>query len=101
MTWGETRAVADVTSRHHGPSPGPGLTVGMVVYDRRWEMPATIVGFDGPFVCLTRPTGLTWRARRASLRPATTRERRQLRAIAVLHARSRGDGAVPPGSGAH
>ncbi|MFD8385232.1 hypothetical protein ACFV2X_43070 [Streptomyces sp. NPDC059679] len=69
----------------------PRLAVGMVVYDSHYEMPATIADFDGPMVCLTRPTGLAWRSRCVSVRPATEYERRQLRAIARLHAqRQRG-----------
>ncbi|KAK1180384.1 hypothetical protein B7755_020890 [Streptomyces sp. NBS 14/10] len=69
----------------------PSLAVGMVVYDRRYEMPGTITDFDGPMVCLTRPTGLAWRSHCASVRPATAYERRQLRALARLHAqRQRG-----------
>ncbi|MGW3562778.1 hypothetical protein ACWDSL_02550 [Streptomyces sp. NPDC000941] len=69
----------------------PRLAVGMVVYDRVYDMPATIADFDGPMVCLTRPTGLAWRSHCASVRPATRYERRQLRAIAQLHAqRQRG-----------
>ncbi|MFI0728233.1 hypothetical protein ACH4S9_04325 [Streptomyces sp. NPDC021225] len=69
----------------------PSLAVGMVVYDRHYDMPATIADFDGPMVCLTRPTGLKWRSHCASVRPATAYERRQLRAIATLHAqRQRG-----------
>ncbi|GAA2361850.1 hypothetical protein [Streptomyces cuspidosporus] len=67
----------------------PSLAVGMVVYDRRYEMPGTIADFDGPMVCLTRPTGLAWRSHCASVRPATAYERRQLRAIARLHAQRR------------
>ncbi|NUS90335.1 MAG: hypothetical protein HOY75_48510 [Streptomyces sp.] len=67
------------------------LAVGMVVYDRHYDMPATVTDFVGPFVCLTRPTGLTWRSHQGSVRPATAYERRQLRAIARLHAqRQRG-----------
>jgi hypothetical protein len=69
----------------------PSLAVGMVVYDRRYEMPGTIVDFDGSMVCLTRPTGLAWRSHCVSVHPATAYERRQLRAIAQLHAqRQRG-----------
>ncbi|NUS85791.1 MAG: hypothetical protein HOY75_24465 [Streptomyces sp.] len=69
----------------------PTLAVGMVVYDRHYDMPATIADFDGPMVCLTRPTGLEWRSHCVSVRPATGYERRQLRAIARLHAqRQRG-----------
>lgn len=69
----------------------PSIAVGMVVYDRCFGMPATVTGFDGPLVCLTRPTGLTWRSHCVSVRPATQYERRQLRAIARLHAqRQRG-----------
>lgn len=68
-----------------------GLKVGMVVYDRHYEMPATIAEFQGPLICLTRPTGLSWRSRWTSVRPATEYEQRQLRAIAKLHAqRQRG-----------
>ncbi|MEV8054959.1 MULTISPECIES: hypothetical protein [Streptomyces] len=67
----------------------PRLVVGMVVYDRHYEMPATITGFDGPMVCLTRPTGLEWRSHCVSVRSATAYERRQLRAIARLHAQRR------------
>ncbi|MEU9793297.1 hypothetical protein AB0E27_22160 [Streptomyces sparsogenes] len=63
----------------------PRLAVGMVVYDRRYEMPGTIADFDGPMVCLTRPTGLEWRSHCVSVRPATAYERRQLQAIARLH----------------
>ncbi|WP_043487280.1 hypothetical protein [Streptomyces bingchenggensis] len=69
----------------------PRLAVGMVVYDRHYDMPATIADFDGPMVSLTRPTGLKWRSHCAAVRPATAYERRQLRAIAQLHAqRQRG-----------
>ncbi|MDW6062464.1 hypothetical protein SAZ11_36100 [Streptomyces sp. FXJ1.4098] len=78
------------------------LAVGMVVYDRHYDMPGTITDFVGPFVCLTRPTGLTWRSPQASVRPATTYERRQLRAIARLHAqRQRGiaPAQMPPAAG--
>ncbi|MCL7380743.1 hypothetical protein [Streptomyces sp. 35G-GA-8] len=66
-----------------------GLTVGMVVYDRAYEMPGRVTGFAGHLVCLARPTGLIWAARRTSVRPATDWERRQLSAIAKLHARRR------------
>ncbi|WP_076970940.1 hypothetical protein [Streptomyces sparsogenes] len=73
----------------------PRLAVGMVVYDRRYEIPGTIADFDGPMVCLTRPTGLAWRSHCASVRPATQYEQRQLRAIARLHAqRQRGMAAA-------
>ena len=78
-------------NRAHWTTILPSLAVGMVVYDRQYEMPATITDFDGPMVCLTRPTGLTWQSHCASVRPATAYERRQLRAIARLHAqRQRG-----------
>ncbi|NUS83544.1 MAG: hypothetical protein HOY75_12545 [Streptomyces sp.] len=74
----------------------PSLAVGMVVYDRRYEMPGTIADFDGPMVCLIRPTGLAWRSHCASVRPATAYERRQLQAIARLHAQ-RQRGMAPAG----
>ncbi|MEU9792595.1 hypothetical protein AB0E27_18550 [Streptomyces sparsogenes] len=78
-------------TRAHWTEVLPSLAVGMVVYDRHYDMPATIADFDGPMVCLTRPTGLEWRTHCASVRPATAYEQRQLRAIAKLHAqRQRG-----------
>lgn len=48
-------------------------------------MVGVVDAFDGPFVRLSRPTGYAWRARRASLRPGTDYERRQVRAIGALH----------------
>ncbi|MEU5105663.1 hypothetical protein AB0H07_25855 [Streptomyces sp. NPDC021354] len=76
----------------------PNLAIGMAVYDRHADMPGTITDFVGPFVCLTRPTGLTWRSHQVSVRPATAYERRQLRAIARLHAqRQRGIAPAQPG----
>ncbi|MFE2035920.1 hypothetical protein ACFXBB_22205 [Streptomyces scopuliridis] len=66
-----------------------GLTIGMVVYDRVYDMPARVIGFGGHLVHLERPTGLTWASRWTSVRPATDWEQRQLRAIAKLHGRRR------------
>ncbi|MFJ7998524.1 hypothetical protein ACIQ7D_15465 [Streptomyces sp. NPDC096310] len=63
-----------------------GMTFGTVVYDRAHEMPGHVTGFVGDLVHLARPTGLTWAARRASVRSATSWERRQLTALAKLHA---------------
>lgn len=63
----------------------PGLRIGMVVYDKSNEMVAVVDDFVGPFVCLSRPTGLTWRSRWFSVREGTPYEQRQLRAIAALH----------------
>ncbi|WP_326611896.1 hypothetical protein OG949_22865 [Streptomyces scopuliridis] len=66
-----------------------GLTIGMVVYDRVYDMPGRVTGFAGQLVCLERPTGLAWASRWSSVRPATDWERRQLQAIAKLHAQRR------------
>ncbi|MEV7086773.1 hypothetical protein AB0O07_12870 [Streptomyces sp. NPDC093085] len=75
-----------------GPSPSPSsspvlgeLRLGMVVFDRRYDMPGEIAGFAGPLVHLIRPTGLHWEANRFSLRLATPYEKRQLRALGALH----------------
>ncbi|MFE1963089.1 hypothetical protein [Streptomyces sp. NPDC059479] len=66
-----------------------GLTFGMAVYDRAYEMPGRVTGFAGDLVRLARPTGLTWAARRSFVRPATAWERRQLVALAKLHGQHR------------
>ncbi|SCG03459.1 MULTISPECIES: hypothetical protein [unclassified Streptomyces] len=66
-----------------------GLTFGMVVYDRAYEMPGRVTGFAGNLVRLARPTGLTWSARRTSVRPATAWEMRQLTALARLRGQRR------------
>jgi hypothetical protein len=63
----------------------PGLCVGMVVYDKTYEMVGVVDDFVGHLVCLSRPTGLTWQSRWFSVRQGTPYERRQLRAIAALH----------------
>ena len=62
-----------------------GLMVGQIVYDRSYEMPARITGIEGSEVFLARPTGLEWRSRWVSVRPATVWEQRQLTALAKLH----------------
>jgi hypothetical protein len=63
-----------------------GLKVGSVVYDGHYDLPATVADFQGPLICLTRPTGFSWWSRWNHVRPANDYERRQLRAIARLHA---------------
>ncbi|MFJ4920688.1 hypothetical protein [Streptomyces sp. NPDC088725] len=66
--------------------PGPGgLRVGMVVYDRTYDMVGVVDDFAGPLVHLSRPTGLMWASRWASVRQGTAYEQRQLRAIGALH----------------
>ncbi|MFJ2177158.1 hypothetical protein ACIQVO_25560 [Streptomyces sp. NPDC101062] len=70
-------------------TPGSELRVGMAVFDRRTDMPGVIRSFAGPVVCLVRPSGLTWQATLISVRPATARERAQLRALAKLHRKQR------------
>ncbi|MEW1718407.1 hypothetical protein [Streptomyces sp. NPDC093109] len=66
-----------------------GLTVGMVVYDRTFEMPGRITSFAGERVCLERPTGYAWVAKLSTVRSATPWERRQLAALGRLHGRRR------------
>ncbi|MEV4972785.1 hypothetical protein [Streptomyces scopuliridis] len=66
-----------------------GLMIGMIVYDRVYDMPARVIGLGGHLVHLERPTGLTWASRWTSVRPATDWEQRQIRAIAELHIRRR------------
>ncbi|MEU6015973.1 hypothetical protein ABZ826_18495 [Streptomyces sp. NPDC047515] len=61
------------------------LRVGMVVFDRSHDMVGVVDGLVGPVVRLSRPTGFTWQSRSASVRPGTSYERRQLRAISMLH----------------
>ncbi|MFJ1615364.1 MULTISPECIES: hypothetical protein [unclassified Streptomyces] len=61
------------------------LCMGMVVFDRAHDMVGVVDGLVGPLVSLSRPTGLTWQSRSASVRPGTAYERRQLRAIGALH----------------
>ncbi|WP_236710644.1 hypothetical protein [Streptomyces sp. 150FB] len=63
----------------------PGLCVGMVVYDKTYEMVGVVDAFVGQLVYLSRPTGLTWQTRWFSVRQGTPYEQRQLRAIGALH----------------
>lgn len=66
-------------------SPGmPELRVGMAVFDPGLEMPGYVDALYGGVVRVIRPSGLTWEARRISVRPATEWEERQLRALAWL-----------------
>jgi hypothetical protein len=74
------------TRRCRGSVAHPsGLSIGMVVYDRTYEMVACVDGFDGPFVRLARPTGLQWQTRWVSVRAGTEYEHRQLNAIGALY----------------
>jgi hypothetical protein len=66
-----------------------GFKVGSVVYDRFYDLPAMVADFQGPLICLTRPSGFSWRSRWIHVRPATAYERRQLRAIAKLGVQNR------------
>lgn len=52
-------------------------------------MPGVIRSFAGNTVWLVRPSGHTWQAALISVRPASERERAQLRALAELHRRQR------------
>jgi hypothetical protein len=56
-----------------------------VVYDRDYEMPATVRDVQGQFVELLRPTGLSWRCHYRRVRPASEWEHRQLAAVGRLH----------------
>ena len=58
---------------------------GTVVFDRDRDMVAVARQTLGPLVTVDRPSGLTWTARYARLRPGTRHEVRQLRALARLH----------------
>jgi len=62
----------------------PALAVGMIVYCRRFEMPARVVGTEDLEVHLVRPSGMTWTSRRMHVRPASAWERRQYVALAKL-----------------
>ncbi|MFJ1649076.1 hypothetical protein [Streptomyces sp. NPDC088258] len=64
-----------------------GLTIGLVVYDRTFDMTGRITGFVGERVCPERPTGFAWVAPLSAVRPATPWERRHLAAIGRLHVR--------------
>jgi hypothetical protein len=77
----------EIRKTAQGPDPAPpsGLCIGMVVYDRRYEMVGVVDDFVGPFVNLSRPTGLTWQSRWVSVRQGTPHELRQLKAIGALH----------------
>ncbi|MCI3933133.1 hypothetical protein [Streptomyces sp. AN091965] len=89
-------------SRAHRPavfSTAAGIRPGTVVFDRTYDMPGTVREVDGAFVVLDRPTGMTWRAHYRHLRRATDWERRQLPALARLHAqRLRGTDSPGPGA---
>lgn len=89
-------------SRAHRPavfSTAAGIRPGTVVFDRTYDMPGTVREVDGAFVVLDRPTGMTWRVHYRHLRRATDWERRQLPALARLHAQ-RLRGTDSPGAAA-
>lgn len=62
----------------------------MAVYDPGTDMPGVVHQLHGSVVRLVRPAGYVWDARAIAVRPATDRERRQLRALAALHRKQRG-----------
>lgn len=61
------------------------VQISSVVYDRDFEMPATVRNVDGQFIELERPTGLKWRCHYRRVRPASEWEHRQLAAVGRLH----------------
>ncbi|MBD0746721.1 hypothetical protein [Streptomyces sp. CBMA152] len=61
------------------------ITLGMVLFDRDYEMPGTVRGIDAFMVEMERPTGLIWRSHFRRLRPASEWERKQLVAVGRLH----------------
>jgi hypothetical protein len=61
------------------------VAIGAVVFDRNYEMPATVRNINGMRIELERPTGFVWDVHFRRLRPATEREQRQLVAIGKLH----------------
>ncbi|MET8828729.1 hypothetical protein ABZX40_24350 [Streptomyces sp. NPDC004610] len=92
-----------MTSRNPGPVPARvsrphpffrtphEIVIGMVVFDRDYDMPGRVRNLDGRWVELQRPTGFIWRVDFARLRRGTAREGRQLVALAKLQrARERG-----------
>lgn len=68
----------------------PKFHVGMAVFDPGRDMPGVIDALYGARLRLIRPAGSTWEARTISVRPATEREKRQLRALAELHRKQLG-----------
>ncbi|MFI6699867.1 hypothetical protein ACIBJC_12970 [Streptomyces sp. NPDC050509] len=68
----------------------PELRVGTAVFDPRADMPGVIRSFAGSAAWLIRPSGHTWQATLVAIRPATERERLQLRALAALHRKQQG-----------
>ncbi|MYZ34701.1 hypothetical protein GT002_06170 [Streptomyces sp. SID4917] len=52
------------------------------MFDPRTDIPGVVAVFHDPTVRIVRPSGRTWYATRISVRPATDREKRQLRALA-------------------
>ncbi|WP_326666595.1 hypothetical protein [Streptomyces sp. NBC_00385] len=66
------------------PSGPTEIRIGMVVFDRAHDMVGVVDAFVGQIVTLSRPTGVSWQSRWASVRPGTAYEHRQLRAITAL-----------------
>ncbi|MGY1436401.1 hypothetical protein [Streptomyces reniochalinae] len=58
---------------------------GTVVFDRDKEMVGVARQAVGQVVTVDRPSGLAWEVPYRRLRPGTTREVHQLRALARLH----------------
>ncbi|MGP3978534.1 hypothetical protein ACTWQF_31925 [Streptomyces sp. 8N114] len=58
---------------------------GTVVFDRDKEMVAVARQVVGQLVTVERPSGLAWEAQYRRLRPGTSRDAHQLRALARLH----------------
>ncbi|URN16571.1 MULTISPECIES: hypothetical protein [Streptomyces] len=67
------------------------LEIGSVVFDTRRDMPARVHDIRGSRFFLVRPGGEPWEVSWSAVRPATGRERRQLRAL-VIHLRTRRKG---------
>lgn len=67
------------------------LKVGSIVFDTRREMPARVHDIRGSRFYLVRPGGQPWEVGWSAVRPATERERLQLRAL-VIHLRTRQKG---------
>ena len=61
------------------------IKIGMIVYDKRRDMVGKVIGVRGAKVALLRPMGRPWCSRGVSVRPATEREQKQLKALARLH----------------
>lgn len=60
--------------------------VGEIVFDRTRDLLAVVCGVDGVKVTLRRPFGAVWKSSPMAVRPATSWERRQFKALGKFRA---------------